>query len=143
VIRYQSAVVIDRPPSDVFPYLVEREKQALWSDVEMRPLSDGPFGAGFQMELNMGMGPLRAVIVMEITELVQDRRVAWRTVSGPIQWTGEYSLAPDGPSGARLSQEGELRFTGLWRLLEPIAGAEIRTAEIKELERLKAAAESR
>ena len=42
-----------------------------------------------------------------------------------------------------LEQEGTLAFTGLWRLLEPIAGAEIKSGEVKELERLKAVVEER
>lgn len=43
--------------------------------------------------------------------------------------------------GTELSQEGRLVFTGLWRLIEPIAGAEIKQGEIKELERIKAVIE--
>ena len=35
-----------------------------------------------------------------------------------------------------------LQFTGLWRLIEPLVGAEIRSGEIKELERIKALVEA-
>jgi hypothetical protein len=47
-------------------------------------------------------------------------------------------LAPADGMGTRLSQRGTLRFTGLWRLVEPIVGAEIRPGEVAELEKLKA-----
>ena len=40
---YKSQVTINRPPADVFPYLIEPQKQALWSDVPMRPDHGGPF----------------------------------------------------------------------------------------------------
>jgi hypothetical protein len=141
VLRYQSQVLIDRPPEAVFPFLIEREKQALWSDVPMRQLSSGPLGTGSRMEVTFGGGPLKAVVGLELTAVDQDRRMAWKSFSGPIGWDGEYVLEPTG-SGTRLSQNGALRFKGLWRLLEPIVGAEMKPGEIKELETLKAAAEA-
>jgi hypothetical protein len=127
----------------VFPYLVEREKQALWSDVAMRPLTDGAFGQGSRMEITFGMGPLKKSLVLEINRLEPGRHLAFRTVSmGGINWTGGYVLEPDAASGSRLSQAGTLEFRGAWRLLEPVLGAEIRNGEIKELERLKAVVEA-
>jgi hypothetical protein len=142
MITYASTVTIQRSPKTVFPYLIEREKQALWSDVEMRPLTAGPFVEGSRIELTLPMGPLKTTIQLEYSSVVPDQLVAWRTVStGPIQWDGEYRLEPSGDGGARLSQSGRVQFRGLWRLLEPIAGAEIRQGEIKELERLRSIVE--
>ena len=141
MIRYDSSVRVNRPPEEVFRFLVEPEKQALWSDVPMRPVTDGPFVTGKRFEVSFGMGPAKATLGLELTAVETDRLMAWRTYSGPIRWTGEYRLAADG-EGTALSQQGELVFTGLWRLAEPLVGAEIRTAEIKELDKLKAAAEA-
>lgn len=141
MLRYASSVSIDRSPDIVFPYFVEAAKQAQWSDVQMRRLTDGPFGVGSRMEVTFGMGPLKARIGLEITRLEQDRGMAWTSFSGPIRWAGEYRLEPSGGATV-VSQEGTLTFSGLWRLLEPIVGAEIRTGEEKELERLKALAEA-
>jgi len=141
VIRYESSVSIDRPPEAVFPYFVEPAKQGQWSDVQMRRLTDGPFGAGTRMEVTFGMGPIKARVGLEITKLEQDRGMAWTSFSGPIRWEGEYRLEPAG-AGTVVSQAGSLTFSGLWRLLEPIAGAEIRAGEVKELERLKALVEA-
>lgn len=143
MIRYASEVTISRPPSEVFPYLIEREKQALWSDVPMTPLTEGPLRAGSRLRLTFGKGPLRTSLTLEFGALEPDQRVAFTTVSeGGIQWTGEYRLAPtaDG-KGTHLSQEGTLEFRGLWRLAEPLMGAEMRRGEIAELEKLKAVLE--
>jgi len=65
--------------------------------------------------------------------------MAFTTVSrGGVQWEGEYRLTPTAAGmGTRLVQQGTLRFGGLWRLAEPIVGAEIRRNEIAELEKLK------
>src|SRR5687768_17024938 len=96
VLRYGSRVIIDRPPDAVFPYLVEPAKQALWSDVPMRRLSEGPFATGSRFEVTFGRGPLSATIGLELTALEPGRRMAWTTFSGPIRWDGEYRVSPSG-----------------------------------------------
>jgi hypothetical protein len=141
MLTYASKVVIERPPAAVFPYFAELEKQALWSDVPMRRLTEGPFGVGSQIEVSFGMGLMKAKIGLEITELARDRRMAWKTISGPIKWEGEYTFEPMG-GGTVVSQRGTLTFTGIWRLVEPMAGAEIQRGEEKELEKLKAVVEA-
>jgi hypothetical protein len=57
--------------------------------------------------------------------------MAFRSFSGPIRCDGEYTLNASADA-TELSQEGRLTFTGLWRLLEPVAGAEIMSGEIKD-----------
>ena len=141
MVRYESSVTIARSPESVFPYLTETAKQALWSDVPMRRLTAGPLGPGSRLQISFGMGPVKAVLGLEISDLDPARRMAFRTFSGPIDWAGEYRLTPSPSGGTELSQEGTLRFSGLWRLLEPLVGAEISRGEVKELERLKAAVE--
>ena len=141
MVRYESSVRIARSPESVFPYLTEAAKQALWSDVPMRRLTEGPLGPGSRLQISFGMGPVKAVLGLEINDLDPARRMAFRTFSGPIDWSGEYRLTPSPSGGTELSQEGTLRFTGVWRLVEPLVGAEISRGEVKELERLKAAVE--
>ena len=139
MVTYGSEVVIARPPGEVWPYLVDRDKQAQWSDVPMEPLTDGPMRTGSRMQLRFGEGPLRASLTLEVAALDANERMAFTTVSkGGIHWEGEYRLAPVDGMSTRLSQHGTLRFSGLWRLAEPIVGAEIRRGEVAELEKLKA-----
>ena len=143
MLSYESQVHVDRPPAAVYPYLIEPERQALWSDVPMKQLSEGSLQVGSRMEVSFGMGLIKAVVGLEIAELEPGRRMAFRSFSGPIRWDGEYRLSPSSANGTELQQEGRLTFTGLWRLLEPIAGAEIKSGEVKELEKLKAVVEER
>lgn len=138
MIPYSSEVTIARPPGQVFPWLVEPAKQARWSDVPMQPLTEGPMRQGSRMRLSFGRGPLHASLDLEITSLEPDVRLAFTTVSdGGIQWEGAYDLSPADGGGTRVLQQGMLRFRGLWRVLEPMMGAEIKRGEIAELERLK------
>ena len=144
MLRYGSSVTIDRPPEVVFPYVVDPEKQKLWSDVPMRPLSGSrdEWSTGTRVELTVGMGPIKAVIGMEIVGMEPGRRMAFKSFSGPIKWEGEYTLEGMPSGGTVVSQAGTLAFTGLWRLMEPMAGGEMSRGEVKELERLKAVVES-
>ena len=138
MISYSSEVTIGRPPQQVWPYVVEPAKQALWTDVEMRPVTEGPWIAGTRIVVAFGRRPFKASIGLELTAIEPDRRMAFTTyTAGPILWDGEYRLEPTAAGGTRLNQAGTLRFRGLWRLLEPMVGAEIRRNEIAELERLK------
>jgi Polyketide cyclase / dehydrase and lipid transport len=143
VLHYASSVTVDRPPDVVNQFLVDPERQKLWSDVPMRRLDgdDGPMSAGSRFEVSFGMGPLKAKVGLEISGLEPGRRMAFKSFSGPIKWEGEYRLAPTPSDSTQLSQEGTLTFTGLWRLMEPLAGGEISRGEVKELEKLKAVAE--
>ena len=138
MISYGSEVTISRPPQQVWPYVVEPEKQALWIDVAMRPVTQGRWLAGTRIVVTFGRRPLKTTIGLELTAVEPDRRMAFTTyTAGPILWDGEYRLEPTAGGGTRLTQAGRLRFRGLWRLLEPVVGAEIRRNEIAELERLK------
>lgn len=141
MLSYESKVHVDRSPEAVFPYLLDPQLQTLWSGVPMKQLSDGPMAPGSRMEVTFGMGPLKATVGLEISALEPGRRMAFQSYSGPIRWDGEYRLQPGAAGGTELSQEGRLVFTGLWRLLEPMAGAEMKRGEIKELEKLKAVVE--
>ena len=139
MISYRFEVAIARTPSDVFPYLADLAKQALYSDVPMRLITPGTLTTGSRMEVTFGKGPLKAVLGLEMTALEQDKRIAFTTYSGPIRWQGEYRLKPTDSGGTSLSHDGTLVFTGLWRLLEPLVVSEIKRD--KELERLKAVVE--
>jgi hypothetical protein len=139
---YRSQVTLAQQPETVYQYLIEPARQALWSDVPMRLLTEGPLTTGSRMEVTFGKGPIKATLGLELTAVEPGRRMAFKSFSGPIRWVGEYALSPSG-TGTELSQEGSLVFTGLWRLLGPLAGAEIKSGEIKELERLKAVVEER
>lgn len=142
MLNYRSSVVVDRSPEIVFDYLADPAKQALWSDVPMRKLTEGNVATGSRMEVTFGKGPLSARLGLEFSDVQPGRRMAWRTFSGPIDWEGEYRLAAAGDAGTELTHQGRMRFKGLWRIFEPLVVAEMRGNEEKELERLKASAEA-
>jgi hypothetical protein len=104
----------------------------------MQPLTDGSMQPGPRIRLSFGRSPLHAPLDLEVTRLEPERALSYMTVSrGGIQWEGGVSTHRC-LSGSPLGwHSAELRFTGLWRLLEPMVVAEITHGEIAELERLK------
>lgn len=141
MLSYRSQVFIERPPDVVFRYLIDPGRQALWSGVPMRQLTTGTVGPGSRMEVTFAMGPLRARIGLELSGVEPGRVLAFKSFSGPIRWEGEYRLASTDGQVTVVSQEGRLAFSGAWRLIEPLVGAEISRGEIKELKKLKAVVE--
>jgi uncharacterized protein YndB with AHSA1/START domain len=141
MLRYSWPVTINKPPADVFPFLTDPQKQALYSDVPMRQETPGVLKTGSRMVVTFGMGPIKANLGLEMTAIEPDRRMAYDTYAGPIKWQGEYRLTPTDSGGTNLTHEGTMVFTGLWRLLEPLVGSELKSGGAKEMERLKAAVE--
>jgi Polyketide cyclase / dehydrase and lipid transport len=141
VLSYRSQVSIERPPETVFRYLIDPGLQALWSGVPMRQLTTGDPEPGSQLEVTFAMGPLKARIGLELSRVEPGRVLAFKSFSGPIRWDGEYRLASTDAGATVVSQEGRLAFSGAWRLIERLVGAEISRGEIKELEKLKSVVE--
>lgn len=137
MLSYRSQVSIERAPDVIFHYLIDPERQALWSGVPMRQLTTGTLGPGSRMEVTFAMGPLKARIGLQLSTVEFGRVLAFKSFSGPIRWDGEYRLASTDGGDTVVSQEGRLAFSGAWRLIEPLVAGEISRGEIKELERLE------
>jgi hypothetical protein len=130
-------VSVNRPAAQIYPYLLETTKLPIWSDAPAKLVTDGDLNNGARLEVSFAIGPLKAVIGLQITTMEFGKKLAFRSYSGPISWQGEYNLAEDGKGATTVSQKGQLRFKGLWRLAQPIAGGRIRRSEVWELQRLK------
>jgi len=141
VILYKSAVTIARPPDVVFPYLIDPALQAKWSDIPMKPLSDGPVGVRSRFERTLGAGPLKAKLGIELTAVEPGRRMVFSTFKGPLLWEAEYILDPSG-DGTQVRQDARLTFQNLWRVIEPFVGESIKKDEARELQRLKEVVEA-
>ena len=94
MVRYESTVSVARPPDVVFPFLIEPTKQALWSDVPMRQLTAGPLVTGSRLEVTFAMGPIKAVVGLELTAVEPGQRMEFKSFSGPVRWDGWYRLSP-------------------------------------------------
>ena len=143
MVSYASAVSIRRPASQIFPYLLETTIRALSPDVPVKQVIPRDLDNGARLRVSFRMWPLKAVVGLQISAFESGRKLGFKSYSGPIDWKGEYTLAEDGQGATTVSQNGQLKFKGRWRLLQPIAGGQIRRGEVKELLRLKTLVEGK
>lgn len=137
MVAYSSAVSIDRPAAQIFPYLLGTTLLKLKPGAPIKPVSPDELSNGSRIQVSFGLGPLKAVCGLQISALEVGRKLAFKSYSGPIAWKGEYNLADDGKGATTVSQKGQLKFKGLWRLVQPFASGQIKRSEVQELQRLK------
>ena len=137
-------IEIDRPPEEVFAYLIDVSNDPAWQKglAEARFTSPGPVGVGttgLHRAKPMGM---TIEVGWQLTEHEEPSRVAWTFISGPFTGTESYALEPI-PGGTRLTHKAELEPHGLLRFLRPlIVGMFVKQSE-EAVEELKQILESR
>jgi uncharacterized protein YndB with AHSA1/START domain len=138
MIHYDATTTIRRPPTEVFDWLVDPVRMGQWTSMtDGRWLSGAPGQQGATAEASLHMGPINSKMRWEVTEYLPGRRIAFATLpDGPVTWTGFYDLTPEG-DGTVVHSVGDMRPTGVMRLLEPLMRAEVRRGEAGEIERLK------
>ena len=119
--KIERSIVIDRPVDEVWEFVHDTTKDALWQTtlVESEKLTDGPMGLGTRVrELRHFLG-LRIEVAWEVTEYEPNTTSAIKGVSGPIPLSGRYRLEPL-DAGTRLTVSGELDAHGFFKLAEPV-----------------------
>lgn len=145
--RIEESIIIDRPCEDVFAYLETRSNDPSWmvSVLESQWLepagadSAGPTAIGRRGRMVMRIQGRRAEFVDEVTEFEPGRRIAHRTVEGPVLLNTACICDP-AAGGCRATVVGEAdRLVGgvFGRLIEPFVARGIRRSFRADLARLK------
>src|SRR2546423_3208618 len=119
--KIERSIVIDRPVDEVWEFVHDTTKDALWQTtlVESEKLTDGPMGLGTRVRERRHFLGLRIELAWEVTEFEPSTKSAIKAVSGPIPFAGGYRLDPL-DAGTRLTVSGELDAHGLFKLAEPV-----------------------
>jgi len=119
--KIQRSIVIERPIDEVWDFVHDTTKDALWQTtlVESRLLTEGPKRVGTRVqEVRRFMG-VRLEMDLELTEFEPNRKSSLKAVSGGIPLSGSYVLEPlDGAT--RFTVTGELDAHGAFKLAEPV-----------------------
>jgi len=139
VIDYESEITINRPVDQVYRLASDVTRLDDWTDMTNTHLISGQNGqVGSRLETTIKMGPMKQVLVFQMTELDENRRLGFKTVSkGAVEWDASYVFDGKGPSSTRMVSTGQLRFNGILKLLEPLMAGEVRSGEAKELVKFK------
>jgi uncharacterized protein YndB with AHSA1/START domain len=145
--RVQQSVEIGAPPEEVWPFLAEPQKILQWylplQEFEYTGEQKGGLGAPFRFKEETPAGTLN--LTCAVTEWVENEVFAFRMTSGNLmkdyseRWTLEAI-----PSGSRFTftEQGELAFGIVGRLIGPLAAAGSAATVKKILARLKSLAEA-
>jgi hypothetical protein len=145
MINYKSDIVINRPVEQVYKLVTDVARYDDWTDMSGTHLVQGDaLRLGSQVATTINMGPMKPAMVFQVTDLEPNRRLGLKTISkGSMEWDSNFTLEAQGPAMTRLTSSGQLRFSGLLKLLEPLMAGEVKSGEAKELVRFKELVEAR
>ena len=144
MITIEHSVVINRPIEDVFAFLSNIENESQWQTglVESAQTSQGPLGVGTTgREVRQFLGR-RMESTYEITQYEQNRKLGFKTTSGPIPMEGGYTLeSAEGGTKLDFLMQGEAG--GFFKLAEPILARMVRRQIESDFGNLKDLLEAR
>ena len=138
--RLEHSVVIRRPLEQVFEYVTNIENAPKWKSrlLEVRRTSEGPLGVG-TTQTSVGQFLVwRPKSQAEITEFEPNRKVGFKTTSGPLSAIGEF-IFESVEGGTRVTLVAGMHPSGFLRLVGPILARpsqshlETEFAKLKEL----------
>jgi len=139
VIKFESALTIERSADEVWAYAADVRRHPEWMGVSAARLVSGTATeVGARAVERMKLGPRSVEVGLEVSGAIPARRIAWRLAGGsPLAGDVSLELEPLGPDRTQVVWSGWIGLTGLWRLIEPLMAAEVRAGEAAELRRLK------
>ena len=125
--QVETRVTTPRSPEDVYAYLADFNNQAEWRfDVISSELTSGEPGVvGSHYRQLVQQGRKQVTSEVEVTEAEPHRRLAFRTLDGPVTVSGVWKLEPDG-GGTRVDTEVAIEMHGFLKLVEPFSGGQLR-----------------
>ncbi len=117
----ETTIVINRPIDEVFVFATDLDKFATWQTglVESTQTSEGPLGAGSTYRWVTQFLGRRIETVGEITEYEPNRKMCFKSTSGPFPFGGCQRFEPTN-GGTRLTLIMHLEPGGFFRLAEPL-----------------------
>ena len=133
----QHSVSISRPVADVFAFVADGANAKRWRAgvLDVALVSGQGAGAVYRQGVK-GPGGRRIAADYEVTDSEPNRRIAFRTIAGPVRPTGEYRFASDG-EGTTVSFSLDASLTGWKKLLMGGAVQKTMESEVRNLDVLK------
>ena len=137
VVRVEHTVEIARPAEDVFAFLADVSRVPEWQRSAVESRADGPLAEGVRIHERRHFLGHDERTELEVTAFEPGRRLALRTLRGPVKLTIDHVLnEQDGQTTLHVTAQG--RAHGLLRLAGPAVTAKARQEMRRDFERLKA-----
>jgi uncharacterized membrane protein len=133
----ERTISIRRPADQVFRFLADGRTATQWRSgvIDVSKVSGDGVGSVYRQVVR-GPGGRAVDADYEITALEQDRRIAFKTIAGPVRPQGEFALEPMGDATI-LTFTLEARLSGLKRLLLGGLVQSTMNAEMRALDQLQ------
>jgi uncharacterized protein YndB with AHSA1/START domain len=138
----QRSVRIARPVADVFAFFTDPANEQRWRSSHLKEFqSHEPLAVGTRVRQVLA-GPMGRDIDadIEVTELDQDARYAFRTIAGPVRPTGAFDFRPVA-EGTEVTLRLDATLGGLKKLLMGASVQKAMNGEVAALDRAKAVLE--
>jgi hypothetical protein len=121
MIRYEVQEHIRRSPATVFDFVAvhQVENHPRWEDEVVEVRRPGPLAVGQKGVMVRKEGKRRREVPFEVTELVPDRRIRFRSGSGGFALDLTFDFLPSGAE-TDFHVQAELRLSGPLWLFSPI-----------------------
>lgn len=140
MIEEEHSIIIARPIEEVFEFVADQMNAPKWQDglLEVRRTSEGPVGVGTKHVFVRKFMGRRLEAGNEYTEYEPNRKIAFKSASGPMTFDASY-LTELTPEGTRLTSRIQMQPGGFIGLAEPLITVGLRRemeanlGELKEL----------
>jgi uncharacterized protein YndB with AHSA1/START domain len=136
MIRAEWSGTIDRPIEEVFAYIGDQTNTPAWQAglVEVRRTTEGPIGVGTKHTFVRTFMRRRMEADNEYVAYEPNKRIAFKTTSGPVRVEASYVFESVG-DGTRVTSLVEMDASRFLSLAEPLIAAGLRR-EMKAASRL-------
>jgi uncharacterized protein YndB with AHSA1/START domain len=127
MIRVEKSGIIQRPIEEVFAYIGDQTNTPHWQAglVEVRRTTKGPIGVGTKHTFVRTFMGRRMEADNEYIAFEPNRRIAFKTTSGPVRVEASYVFEAV-PEGTRVTSTVEMDASGFLSLAEPLIAAGLR-----------------
>jgi uncharacterized protein YndB with AHSA1/START domain len=129
---------IDAPVGKVFAFVSDFRNNSKWQDgvIETTQTPDGPTQVGTKVKDVRTFLGQKMDSTFEVTEFEPDKKVAFKSTSGPIQFMFEQTFESTG-GGTKLSVHVELEAKGFFKLAEGALGNNLKKTFEEQSVKLK------
>jgi uncharacterized protein YndB with AHSA1/START domain len=121
MLRVEKSVEVARPIEEVFAFSADIDHVPLWLNgvLEARKLTEGPLRKGTELEHVLQFLGKRFTSRLEVTEYEENHRMAFRTISGPIDLDSVQTMESVA-GGTRVTQTAEGDPRGFFKVAEGV-----------------------
>lgn len=134
----EKTVLINRPIESVFDFVLDGANNKLWrsSVLDIKPLSQAPYGVGSKFEQGLKGPTGRIPGDYEITEMKPNELIRFQVIAGPARPTGLYRFQQrDGGTAVTFVLDNQTK--GFSKLMDPMIQRSM-DQEVGTLDELKA-----